>query len=59
MAMTQKQEKIMFCWDDIESGDLDISTERLMAMVQDMTPCSHDEMMNALHASGTLKEVKK
>jgi hypothetical protein len=51
---TKKQRKqgrtkrILQVWDDIETNDPDISTEKLMALTMDMAKCDHDQMMAAL-----------
>lgn len=43
-----KLDEIMDVWCGLEDQDPDISTEKLIALTMDMTPCTHDELMDSL-----------
>lgn len=55
-----KLDDIMDVWCELEDEDPDISTEKLIALTMDMTPCTHDELMASLQRQHDgVKEVLK
>ena len=54
--MTKMQKRIVEIWERIEGADPDISTERLLTMIQDETGADAGGITRAMVAAGKMVE---